>query len=148
MATLQKITPYLWYDHQAREAAEFYCTLFPGSRVLSASDMLVEFELAGMQFIGLNGGPQFTFNEAVSFFVLCEDQEEVDGLWEKLTSDGGEESMCGWCKDRYGLSWQIVPRRFMEMMKIGQPEQVQRVMAVMMKMRKMIVADFEEAFQS
>jgi predicted 3-demethylubiquinone-9 3-methyltransferase (glyoxalase superfamily) len=147
MSKLQKITPYLWFDHQASEAAEFYCSLFPNSRIISVSDMIVEFELAGLQFIGLNGGPKYKFTEAVSFLVLCEDQNEVDHFWNALTADG-EESSCGWCKDKFGLSWQIVPQRFMEMMKAGTPAQMQRVMEVMMPMQKMIVADFEKAFDS
>ena len=142
----QKITPYLWFDSQAQEAAEFYCSLFENSKITSQSQMIVEFELAGMNFIALNGGPKYHFSEAVSLFIRCEDQAEVDRLWDALTSNGGEEGMCSWCKDKYGLSWQIVPQRFMEMMDTGSPEQVQRVMEVMMKMKKMVVADFEEAF--
>jgi predicted 3-demethylubiquinone-9 3-methyltransferase (glyoxalase superfamily) len=105
--------------------------------------MVVEFELEGLQFMALNGGPRYKFTEAASFLVLCENQQEVDHFWNALTSDGGEESMCGWCKDRFGLSWQIIPRRFMEIMKTGTPEQVQRVMKVMMPMRKLIIEDFE-----
>lgn len=143
----QKIKPYLWYDNQAGEAAEFYCSLFNNSRIISRSKMIVEFELEGLRFIALNGGPQFTFNEAISLFVLCEDQEEVDHFWDKLTADGGEEGRCGWCKDKFGLSWQIVPARFMEMMESGQPEKTQKVMEAMMSMKKMIVADFEKAFR-
>lgn len=144
----QKITPYLWYDNQAREAAEFYCSIFKNSKILSTSDMIVEFELEGMQFIGLNGGPKFEFTEATSFFVLCADQNEVDHFWDKLTSDGGEESQCGWLKDKFGLSWQIVPKRFMEMMHSGDIEKIQKVMQAMMPMRKMIIADFEKAYNS
>ncbi len=141
-----RITPYLWYDNQAREAAAFYCTLFENSRILSDSDMIVEFELEGIQFIALNGGPQYKFTEAISFFVLCEDQAKVDYFWQAITTDGGEEGKCGWCKDKFGLSWQIVPMRFMEMMKTGRPEQTQKVLAVMMPMKKMIVEEFEKAF--
>ncbi len=144
----QKITPYLWYDHQAKEAAEFYCSLFKNARIISSSDIITEFELEGIQFIALNGGPTYHFTEATSLFVLCEDQEEVDYLWEQLTKDGGQESSCGWCKDKYGLSWQIVPKRFMEMMRIGSTEQTQKVIEVMMPMQKMIVSEFEKAFQS
>ena len=148
MATFQKITPSLWFDNQAREAAEFYCSLFDSARVTSVSEMVVEFELEGLSFIGLNGGPKFNFTEAVSFLVYCDDQAEVDRLWHALTSNGGEESMCGWCKDKYGLSWQVVPKRFLEMMKTGTPEQCQRVMQAMMPMRKLIVEDFENAFRA
>ena len=148
MATLnaQKITPYLWFDNQAGEAAEFYCSLFQNAQVISSSGIIVEFELEGMQFIGLNGGPKYTFTEAISFMVLCDDQAEVDHFWENLTADGGKESPCGWCKDKFGLSWQIVPKRFLEMMQTGTPDQVQRVMDAMMPMHKMIVSDFENAF--
>lgn len=144
----QKITPFLWYDNQAREAAEFYCSLFKKGKIHSVSEMIVEFELEGLQFIALNGGPKYKFSEATSFVVLCEDQSEVDYFWNALTTGGGEESMCGWCKDKYGLSWQIIPACFMEMMKTGTGEQTQKVMEVMMPMRKMIVEDFEKAFKS
>ncbi len=142
----QKITPYLWYDNQAKEAAEFYCSIFKNSKMISSSEMIVEFELEGQHFIGLNGGPKYKFTEAVSFFILCDDQTEMDYLWSSLTKDGGNEGMCGWCKDRFGLSWQIVPKRFIEMMKTGTPEQMQSVIGVMMPMQKMIVADFEKAY--
>src|SRR5262245_50814472 len=111
----QKISTFLWFDNQAKEAAEFYCSLFNNSKVLSVSPMVVEFQLEGLKYYGLNGGPQFKFNEAVSLFVDCENQEEVDRLWNVLTAKGGEESMCGWLKDRYGLWWQIIPRQLMEL---------------------------------
>src|SRR5688572_23132583 len=115
----QKITPNLWFDTDAEEAAEFYCSVFPNSRVVSvlnypeASDragtpVTVEWELDGQRFVGINGGPDFKFSEAVSLSIECKDQEEIDYYWDRLT-DGGEESMCGWLKDRYGLSWQVVP---------------------------------------
>ena len=146
--TRQKITPYLWFDHQAKAAAEFYCSLFENAKIHSQSDMIVEFELEGMQFIALNGGPRFQFTEAISLYVLCEDQAEVDHFWNAFTRDGGQESMCGWCKDKYGLSWQIVPKRFMEMMQNGSPDQIRRVTEAMMQMKKMIVADFEKAYIS
>ena len=149
MATIKnkKITPYLWYDKHALEAAEFYCSLFDNSQVISSSEMMVEFELDGLKFIGLNGGPKFKFNESVSFFVVCEDQNEVDFFWEEFTKEG-EESRCGWCKDKYGLSWQIVPKRFMEMMEKGTPEQTQKVIDVMMPMHKMIIEEFEKVFNT
>ena len=142
----QKITPYLWFNNQAEEAAKFYCSIFDNSKINSGGGPVVDFELDGINFIALNGGPQYQFNEAVSFFVLCENQEEVDRIWNKLTSDGGSEGRCSWCKDKFGVSWQIVPERFIEMLKTGTPEQSQRVMSAMMKMNKMIIEDFESAF--
>ena len=148
MSKLQKITPNLWFDNQAREAAEFYCSIFKNSKIHSVSDLVVEFELDGMQFTGLNGGPRHQFTEAISFIVYCEDQEEVDYFWDSFVSNGGREDMCSWCKDKYGLSWQIIPVRFIEMMKTGKPAQVKRVVDVMLNMRKMIVADFEKAFNA
>lgn len=145
---LQKISPYMWFDNQAQEAANFYCSVFSNSKITSDAGMLVEFELDGTNFIALNGGPQFKFNEAISFYVLCEDQEEIDRLWNALIADGGSEGRCSWCKDKFGVSWQIVPKRFVEMMKTGTPEQTQRVITAMMSMSKMIIADFEKAFNN
>jgi predicted 3-demethylubiquinone-9 3-methyltransferase (glyoxalase superfamily) len=147
MATLQKIKPYLWYDNQAKEAAEFYCSLFRHAKITSVSDLIVEFELEGVVFVALNGGPKFKFNEAVSFMILCEDQKEVDHFWTSFTSSGGEESMCGWCKDKFGLSWQVVPKRFIEMMETGTPRQTKNVMQVILPMKKMIIEEFEKAFR-
>jgi len=141
-----KIRPYLWYDNQAREAAEFYCSLFKNSRLISSSKIIVEFELEGLRFIALNGGPKYKFTEATSFLVLCENQDEVDHFWNHLTADGGQESRCGWCKDRFGLSWQIVPKQFMKMMESGQAEKTKKVMDAMLDMNKMIIADLEAAF--
>lgn len=146
MGKLQKITPYLWFDNQAKEAAHYYCSIFKNSKVNSASELIVEFELDGMRFIALNGGPRFKFTEATSFVVYCVNQEEVDYFWESFVTNGGQESMCSWCKDKFGLSWQIIPTRFMEMMKTGTPKQVKRVTEEMLKMRKMIIADLEKAF--
>lgn len=143
----QKITPYLWFDNQAQEAANFYCSVFDNSRILSDGGTIVEFELDGTNFIALNGGPQYKFNEAVSFYVLCDNQEEIDYLWKQLIADGGSEGRCSWCKDKFGVSWQIVPKRFIEMMKTGTPKQSQRVIEAMMKMNKMIIEDFERAFE-
>ncbi|HAS39719.1 MAG TPA: hypothetical protein DCS93_04540 [Microscillaceae bacterium] len=142
----QKIKPYLWFNNHAKEAATFYCTLFQDAQITKESDLLVEFTLDGISFVGLNGGPQFSFTEAVSFMVLCQDQAEVDHLWQAFTSNGGEEGQCGWCKDKFGLSWQIVPQRFMEMMETGTPAQTQKVMEVMMPMKKMVIEAFEKAF--
>lgn len=144
---LQKITPYLWFDNQAQEAAKLYCSIFDNSKIHSDGGAIVEFELDGTHFIALNGGPQFKFNEAISFYVLCEDQEEVDQIWNRLTLNGGSEGQCSWCKDKFGISWQIVPKRFIEMMKTGTPEQTQRVIGAMMKMGKMVVSDLESAFK-
>ncbi|MGB3181032.1 MAG: VOC family protein [Cyclobacteriaceae bacterium] len=146
--TSQKITPYLWYDHQAKEAADFYCSLFPDAKIISASDMIVEYELAGTQFIGLNGGPKFTFTEAVSFLITCRDQEEVDHYWYGLTAKGGEESMCGWLRDRYGLSWQVVPERFLELMKTGDPDRTRKVLDALMNMQRIVISDLENAYNS
>lgn len=145
---VQKITPYLWFDNQAQEAANFYCSVFPNSKITSDGGMVVEFELDGTNFIALNGGPQFKFNEAISFYVLCDDQEEIDRLWNVLIADGGSEGRCSWYKDKFGVSWQIVPKRFVEMMKTGTPEQTKRVIAAMMSMSKMIITDFEIAFNN
>lgn len=143
MATLNnpKITPYLWFDNQAQEAAQFYCSLFKNSKLISQSAQLVEFELDGLRMMGLNGGPHFKFTEAVSFMILCEDQTEVDHFWTSLTADGGEEGRCGWCKDKYGLSWQVVPQEFMNMMQSGNSDQVMAVTEAMMKMNKFILAE-------
>lgn len=148
MAHIQKITPYLWFDNQAAEAAEFYCSVFKNSRVISHSPIVSEFELEGMQFVALNGGPQFAFTEAVSFLVECADQQEVDYFWDVFTSNGGEESRCGWCKDKYGLSWQIVPVRFLELLQTGTPEQQQKMMAAMHPMNKLLLVELEAAYNS
>ncbi len=142
----QKITPYLWFDNQAKEAADFYCSMFDNSKIISDGETIVEFELEGLSFIALNGGPQYQFNEAISFYVLCENQEEIDYLWNRLIADGGSEGRCSWCKDKFGVSWQIVPKRFIEMMKTGTPDQCKRVISEMMKMSKMTIEDFEKAF--
>ncbi|RVX45866.1 putative 3-demethylubiquinone-9 3-methyltransferase (glyoxalase superfamily) [Nonomuraea polychroma] len=153
---MQKITTYLWFDNQAEEAAQFYTSLFADSRILevqrypegapgpAGTAMIVTFELAGQRFIALNGGPQFTFNEAVSLYVDCESQEEVDELWAKLT-DRGEESRCGWLKDRWGLSWQIIPRRLSELLSDPDPARAQRAMQAMLGMQKIDVQALEKA---
>ena len=140
---MQKITPFLWFDGQAGEAAKFYTSIFKNSKIISISPMSATFHLAGQKFIALNGGPQFKFNEAVSLFVDCETQEEVDKLWNTLTSNGGEESMCGWLKDKYGLSWQIIPKVLMELMNDKDQAKSQRVMQAMLKMRRIIVKDLQ-----
>ena len=143
---MKKITPFLWFDTQAEEAMNYYVSIFKNSKVIVTSPQMVQFELDGQEFIGLNAGPQFKFNEAVSFFVNCENQKEVDEYWNKLVGDGGEESMCGWCKDKFGLWWQIVPKQLGELM--GDPDQAKagRVVQAMLKMQKIIVADLEKAY--
>ncbi|HNW74635.1 MAG: VOC family protein [Bacteroidales bacterium] len=127
------IYPCLWFDGKAREAAEFYCSVFPGSAILSSSPMVVQFSVNGNRFMGLNGGPMYQITEGVSFVVECESQEEIDYYWEKLT-EGGEESMCGWLKDKYGVSWQIIPAILYELM--DDPERGPRVIEAFLKMRK------------
>ncbi len=142
----QKISTYFWFDSQAKEAAEFYCSLFNNSRIMSATPMIVVFELEGLQYYALNGGPHFKLNEAASLFVECEDQEEVDRYWKALTENGGEESMCGWLKDRYGLWWQIIPSRLMALMSDKDPKRAERAMQAMLKMKgKIIIQKLEEA---
>lgn len=123
----------LWFDGQAKEAAEFYCSVFTNSKITSENPMMVTFELNGRKIMGLNGGPQFKFNEAASLVVSCENQEEIDYYWTKFT-EGGEESMCGWLKDKFGLSWQIVPSILGKLM--SDPEKGQRVMQAFLQMKK------------
>ena len=130
----KQLYPCLWFDGQARAAADFYCTIFPDSKIINDSGMVVNFALNGQFFMGLNGGNNFKFNEAVSFVIPCKDQEEIDHYWYKLIADGGKESMCGWCKDKYGLSWQVVPNILGELM--SNPEKGQRVVQAFMKMKK------------
>jgi predicted 3-demethylubiquinone-9 3-methyltransferase (glyoxalase superfamily) len=155
---MSKITPCLWFDGQAEEAANFYVTLLPDSRVDkvqrapadypsgSAGDVLVvEFTLAGQSFMGLNGGPEFHFTEAVSFSIDCEDQAEVDRLWDALTADGGQPIQCSWLKDKFGLSWQIVPKRLPELLADPDPARAKRAFEAMMTMVKIDVAELERA---
>ncbi|GAA2078815.1 VOC family protein [Streptomyces albiaxialis] len=157
MQTLHKITPCLWFDGQAEEAANFYVTLFPDSRITHiqhhgeagpgepGSVLVVTFELSGQPLIGLNGGPQFPFTEAVSLQIGCDSQQEVDDLWARLTADGGEEGQCGWLKDKYGLSWQVVPRRLFELMDESDPARAARATEKMLTMRKLDINVLEEA---
>lgn len=157
MPISQKITPCLWFDHEALEAAEFYVSLFKDSRIVSISRfgeagpepagnvMTVIFQLEGQKYMALNGGPKFAFTDAISFFVDCADQAEVDALWSKLV-DGGSETACGWLKDRYGLSWQIIPRALMDMLDDHDPERVRRVTEAMLKMVKIDVAELQRAY--
>ena len=150
------ITPCLWFDTEGEEAARFYTSVFPNSKILDVSHygdagpreagtvMTVEFELDGLRFVALNGGPEFTFSEAISFQVSCQDQEEVDSFWAKL-SDGGEEGPCGWLKDRFGVSWQVVPTALPELLSSSDPETSQRVMQAMLGMRKIEIEELERA---
>lgn len=156
MAARQKITTFLWFDDDAEPAVRFYTSLFPDSRVLAETRwgeggpvpkgtlMTARFTLAGQEFLALNGGPQFHFTEAISLMVDCQDQSEIDRLWAKLTADGGEESRCGWLKDKYGLSWQLVPASLPEM--LGDPQRGGRVGAAMMQMQKLDLAALQRAF--
>ena len=153
---MQKITPCLWFDTEAEEAATFYTAVFPNSRILDVARygyagpraegtvMTVSFELDGQRFVALNGGPDFTFNEAISFQVSCADQDEVDRLWNTL-SEGGEEGPCGWLKDRFGVSWQIVPTRLPELLADPDREKSQRVMQAMLQMGKIEIDALERA---
>jgi predicted 3-demethylubiquinone-9 3-methyltransferase (glyoxalase superfamily) len=149
---MKKITPFLWFDNQAEEAMNFYVSIFKNSRVLGVTPgpngvaQSVTFELEGQEFMALNAGPQFKFNEAISFFVNCKTQAEVDELWQKLTADGGEESMCGWLKDKYGLSWQIIPTALGELMSDPDPEKAGRVVQAMLKMNKIDVKTLQQAY--
>jgi len=145
------ITPFLWFDTQAEQAMQFYTSIFPRSKVVAVHRngdqvMSVTWELEGQRFMGLNAGPHFTFNEAVSFFVACETQQEVDELWDKLLAGGGTPSRCGWLKDRFGLSWQIVPRRLQELLDGPDPAGAKRTMEAMLGMVKLDVAALEAAY--
>lgn len=137
-----KLYPCLWFDGKAKEAAEFYCSVFKDSKILSENPMVVNFELNGTKFMGLNGGPLFKFNEAVSYVVNCDTQEEIDYYWEKLT-DGGRESMCGWLVDKFGLSWQIVPSMLGELM--SDPQRAGRVTKAFMEMKKLDIETLRKA---
>lgn len=151
---MNKITPFLWFDTQAEEAMNFYVSIFKNSKVLGVTPgpdgiaQSVTFELEGQEFMALNAGPQFKFNESISFFVDCKTQEEVDYYWEKLTADGGEESMCGWLKDKYGLWWQIIPSALGEMLGDPDPEKARHATEAMLKMRKIVIADLKKAYGS
>jgi predicted 3-demethylubiquinone-9 3-methyltransferase (glyoxalase superfamily) len=155
---MQRITPFLWYENQAEEAANFYCSIFKNSRIGKVSRfgdagpgpkgsiMVVTFELDGQEFAALNGGPVFKFTEAISLVVNCETQEEIDYFWEKLTADGGKESQCGWLKDKFGLSWQIVPTIVGELMTGKDPEKSNRVMQAVLQMKKLDIKKMQDAY--
>ena len=140
------ITPFLWFNGQAEEAANFYTSLFKNSKITSISSMMVTFELNGQPFMALNGGPAFKFTEAISLFVNCDNQQEVDALWDKLSA-GGATSQCGWLKDKYGLSWQIIPQALSELMGDPDPEKSGRVMQAMLQMTKIDIATLQSAHQ-
>lgn len=161
-ARIQKITPFLWFDDNAEEAAKFYVSIFRNSKIVNVtrygeagakasgrskgSVMTVAFELEGQSFVGLNGGPIFTFSPAISFAVNCDTQKEIDDLWEKLC-DGGEEVECGWLKDKYGVSWQIVPAVLGEMMSDPDPDKAERVMQAVIQMKKLDIAGLKKAYE-
>jgi predicted 3-demethylubiquinone-9 3-methyltransferase (glyoxalase superfamily) len=154
---MQKITPFLWFDDQAEDAANFYVSVFMNSRIVgitrygaagprpAGTVMTVAFELDGQEFTALNGGPHFTINEAISFVVNCDTQEEVDDMWQKLT-DGGKEVECGWLTDRYGVSWQVVPTALKNMLADPDPEKSKRVMQALMQMKKLDVGVLKKAY--
>ena len=139
----KQMYPCLWFDGQARAAADFYCSIFPNSKIINDSGMVVNFELNGEFFMGLNGGNNFKFNEAVSFVITCKDQQEIDHYWYKLIADGGKEGNCGWCKDKFGLSWQVVPAILGQLM--SNPENGQRVVQAFMKMKKFDIETLRNA---
>jgi predicted 3-demethylubiquinone-9 3-methyltransferase (glyoxalase superfamily) len=158
----QRITPFLWFDHQAEEAADFYTSIFKNSRIRDSarydeeaskasgrpkgSVMTVAFELDGQEFTALNGGPMFKFTEAISLVVHCETQPEVDHFWEKLSA-GGQEVQCGWLKDKFGVSWQVVPTVLPEMLQDKDPEKAKRVMAAMLQMKKLSIPELKRAYE-
>ncbi|PYJ63714.1 MAG: hypothetical protein DME74_02260 [Verrucomicrobia bacterium] len=161
---MQKITPFLWFDHQAEEAVKFYTAIFKNSKVgrllrygeeaaqISKSGrpvgsvLTIEFELEDQKFTALNGGPAFKFNESISFVVRCDTQKEVDYFWEKLTADGGEESQCGWLKDKFGVSWQVVPTVLIDMLHDKDSEKSERVMKAMLQMQKINIEKLKAAY--
>ena len=159
---MQKITPFLWFDHEAEEAVKFYTSIFKNSktrRILRYSEeaakasgqppgsvLTIEFDIDGQKFVALNGGPQFEFNESISFVVNCETQEEVDYHWEKLTADGGQESACGWLKDKFGVSWQVTPTGLIDMLHDKDSEKSEGVMHAMLQMQKIDIATLKEAY--
>lgn len=155
---MQKITPFLWFDHQAEEAMNFYVSIFKNSKILNVSRyneagpglnqtvVIGTFQLDGQEFMALNGGPEFKFTEAMSLFVTCENQEEVDYFWEKL-SEGGEEGPCGWLKDKFGVSWQIVPAVLDKMLSDKDPQKAKRAMQAMLQMKKLDIKTLRDAYE-
>jgi predicted 3-demethylubiquinone-9 3-methyltransferase (glyoxalase superfamily) len=153
---MAKLTPCLWFDNEGEEAAKLYTSIFPNSKIVKVTRygsagprpegtvMTVDFELDGQPFVALNGGPQFSFSEAISFQISCKDQDEVDSYWSKLT-EGGEEGPCGWLKDRFGLSWQVIPTTLSELLNSPDKEKAQRVMAAMLEMHRIEIHELERA---
>ncbi|NUQ82370.1 MAG: VOC family protein [Bacteroidetes bacterium] len=139
------VYPCLWFDGKAHEAADFYCSVFPNSRLLSRNDFIAVYEINGSRMMNMNGGPEFTFNEAMSLVISCDTQEEIDYYWEKLTA-GGQENKCGWLKDRYGVSWQVIPSILGPLM--NNPATAPKVLYAFMQMKKFIIADLEKAANS
>jgi predicted 3-demethylubiquinone-9 3-methyltransferase (glyoxalase superfamily) len=162
---MQKITPFLWFDHEAEDAVKFYTSIFKNSKVARilrygeeaakisesgqpvGSVLTIEFDLEGQKFTALNGGPQFKFNESVSFVVNCDTQAEVDYFWDRLTADGGEESECGWLKDKFGVSWQVTPSVLIDMLHDKDPKKSERVMKAMLQMKKIDIKTLKEAYE-
>jgi len=144
---MQKITPFLWFDGQAGEAAKFYTSIFKNSKIINISPMSATFELNGQKFMALNGGPQFRFTEAISFFVSCETQKEIDYFWTKLSA-GGEKSRCGWLKDKFGVSWQVIPPILGELLNDDDDEKSNRVMQAMLKMVKLDIKALKRAYHA
>jgi predicted 3-demethylubiquinone-9 3-methyltransferase (glyoxalase superfamily) len=162
---MQKITPFLWFDHEAEDAVKFYTSIFKNSKVARilrygeeatkisesgqpvGSVLTIEFELEGQKFTALNGAPQFKFNESVSFVVNCDTQAEVDYFWDRLTADGGEESECGWLKDKFGVSWQVTPSVLIDMLHDKDPKKSERVMKAMLQMKKIDIKTLKEAYE-
>jgi predicted 3-demethylubiquinone-9 3-methyltransferase (glyoxalase superfamily) len=148
---MKKVTPFLWYDHQAEEAANYYVSVFKNSKVTAVNRvdkrvMTVNFELDGQPFMALNAGPHFKFTEAISFFINCETQQEVDMFWDRL-SEGGEKSQCGWLKDKFGLSWQVIPTAMTKLMGDPDPVKSKAVLDAMLKMQKIVIADLQAAYE-
>lgn len=152
---MKKITPFLWFDKNLKEITDYYLSIFPDAKIESNGTLsdtpsgdveTATMEILGQEFNLMTAGPVFKFNEAVSFVISCDDQKEVDYYWEKLTTNGGEESQCGWCKDKYGLSWQVVPNTLSELMEKGDAEQNSRVVQAFLKMRKFDIKGLEDAF--
>jgi predicted 3-demethylubiquinone-9 3-methyltransferase (glyoxalase superfamily) len=160
---MQKITPFLWFDDKAEDAVNFYTSLFKNSKIGRVfrctaeaaektghpirSVLTIEFEIEGQKFVALNGGPLFKFNESISFVINCETQEEVDYFWAKLTENGGEESACGWLKDKFGVSWQVTPTVLIDMLHDSDPEKVERVMQAMLQMKKIDIKALEDTYE-
>ena len=143
---MTSITPFLWLNNNVREAVAFYQSVFPNAKVETVNDFMATFELEGQRFNALNGGPRYKFNEAVSFLISVETKEQVDYFWDKLTADGGEEGNCGWLKDKFGLSWQVVPSALGRYLGASDRKAADRAMQAMMKMRKIVIADLDKAF--